>query len=83
MKSRVPATLKSMSPKASSEPRMSVRVAHLVSPSMTSCMRPMAMPATGARSGTPALSSDRVEAHTEPMEVEPLEPRASETWRIA
>ena len=25
----------------------------------------------------------RVEAHTEPMEVEPLEPRASETWRIA
>ena len=37
----------------------------------------------GARSGTPALSRDRVEAHTEPMEVEPLEPRASETWRIA
>ena len=39
----------------------------------------MAMPATGARSGTPALSSDRVEAQTEPIEVEPLEPNASET----
>ena len=39
----------------------------------------MAMPATGARSGTPAFSSDRVEAQTEPIEVEPLDPRASET----
>ena len=43
----------------------------------------MAMPATGARSGTPALSSDRVDAQTEPIEVEPFEPSASETWRIA
>ena len=41
------------------------------------------MPATAARSGTPAFSSDSVLAHTEPMEVEPLEPRASDTWRIA
>ena len=41
------------------------------------------MPATGAFSGTPALSSDIVEAQTEPIEVEPLEPRASETCRIA
>ena len=39
----------------------------------------MAMPATGAFSGTPAASRDSVEAHTEPMEVEPLEPMASET----
>ncbi|CPU63793.1 Uncharacterised protein [Mycobacteroides abscessus] len=46
-------------------------------------MRPIAMPATGARSGTPALRSESVEAHTEPMDVEPLEPRASDTWRIA
>ena len=37
------------------------------------------MPATGARSGTPALSSDRVEAQTEPMDVEPLELSASDT----
>jgi len=41
------------------------------------------MPATGARSGTPAFSSERVEAQTEPIEVEPFEPSASETWRIA
>ena len=37
------------------------------------------MPATGARSGTPALSSERVEAQTEPIEVEPFELSASET----
>src|ERR1700710_1256793 len=41
------------------------------------------MPATGARSGTPALSSDIVDAQTEPIDVEPFEPSASETWRIA
>jgi hypothetical protein len=43
----------------------------------------MAIPETGAFSGTPALSSDMVEAQTEPMDVEPLELSASETWRIA
>jgi hypothetical protein len=41
------------------------------------------MPATGALSGTPALSSDIVDAQTEPIEVEPFEPSASETWRMA
>ena len=41
------------------------------------------MPATGAFSGTPAASSDIVDAQTEPIEVEPLEPSASETCRIA
>ena len=41
------------------------------------------MPATAAFSGTPALSSDRVEAHTEPIDVEPLEPSASDTCRMA
>lgn len=81
--SEVPATLKSMSPSASSAPRMSVRAAYWTSPSTVSETRPMAMPATGARSGTPALNSESVAAHTEPMEVEPLEPSASETWRIA
>ena len=39
----------------------------------------MAIPATGARSGTPAFSRARVEAQTEPIEVEPLEPSASDT----
>ena len=77
--SLVPATLKSMSPKASSAPRMSVSATYWVSPSTSPEMRPIAMPATAARSGTPAWSSDSVEAQTEPIEVEPLEPSASET----
>ena len=81
--SLVPATLKSMSPNASSAPRMSVSAAYCVSPSTVSQTRPIAMPATGARSGTPALSSDSVEAQTEPIDVEPLELSASETCRIA
>ena len=54
-----------------------------VLPSTSPEMRPIAMPATGAFSGTPACSSDSVEAQTEPIEVEPLEPIASESWRIA
>ena len=41
------------------------------------------MPATGAFSGTPALSSDIVDAQTEPIDVEPLEPSASDTCRMA
>jgi len=41
------------------------------------------MPATGALRGTPALSSDMVEAQTEPIDVEPLELSASETCRMA
>ncbi len=77
--SEVPATLKSMSPNASSAPRMSVSAAYSVLPSTVSLTRPIAIPATGARSGTPAFSRARVEAQTEPIEVDPLEPRASET----
>ena len=82
--SRVPATLKSMSPKASSAPRMSV--------SATYCGLAVDLAGDEAHrdagdgapcSGTPACSSDRVEAQTEPIEVEPLEPMASESWRIA
>ncbi len=62
---------------------MSVSVTYLVSPSVSSLIRPIAMPATGALIGTPALMSDIVEAQTEPIEVEPFEPSASETCRIA
>ena len=75
----VPATLKSMSPNASSAPRMSVSVTYWP----PSWMRPIAMPETMALSGTPALSRASVEAQTEPIEVEPLELIASDTWRIA
>ena len=84
----VPATLKSMSPNASSAPRMSVSATYRVSSapaafSTSSDTRPIAMPATGALSGTPALSSDIVDAHTEPIDVDPLELSASDTWRMA
>ena len=79
MTSLVPATLKSMSPNASSAPRMSVSVTN-EPPSLIS---PIAMPATMSFSGTPASSSDIVDAQTEPIDVEPLEPMASDTCRIA
>ena len=79
MISVVPATLKSMSPNASSAPRMSVSVTY----SPPSWISPIAMPDTMSRSGTPASSSDMVDAQTEPIEVEPFDPMASETWRIA
>ena len=76
-KSAVPATLKSMSPKASSAPRMSVSVVYR--PSWKT--KPMAMPATGAFMGTPASMSDSVDEHTEPIEVEPLDESTSDTRR--
>src|SRR3954453_13040796 len=62
---------------------MSVSVTKLVLPSISSEIRPIAMPGTGALSGTPTDSSDIVEAQTEPIEVEPLEPSASDTCRMA
>ena len=82
-KSLVPATLKSMSPNASSAPRMSV--------SATYCG--LAVDLVGdqahrdARDRRPqrhtGVEQRQVEAQTEPIEVEPLEPSASETCRIA
>ncbi len=74
----VPATLKSMSPRKSSMPWMSVRM-RTSSPSL---IRPMAAPLTGLVIGTPASISERVEPQTEPMEVEPLEDSTSDTTRI-
>ena len=41
----------------------------------------MAIPATGALMGTPASMSDRVDEHTEPIEVDPLEESTSDTRR--
>jgi hypothetical protein len=41
----------------------------------------MAMPATGALIGTPPSMSDRVEAHTEPIDVEPFDASTSDTRR--
>ena len=71
----VPATLKSMSPKKSSSPWMSIIVIQR-SPSVIS---PQEIPATGALIGTPASISASVEPQTEACEVEPLEDRTSDT----
>ena len=79
MASSVPATLKSMSPKASSAPRMSVSVTYLPS----AYTRPIATPATWSTIGTPASISDSDDAHTDPIEVDPLEVSTSDTSRIA
>jgi hypothetical protein len=75
--SRVPATLKSMSPSASSLPRMSVSTATR-SPSLIS---PIATPATAARMGTPASISDSEPAHTVAMDDDPLLSSTSLTMR--
>ena len=40
------------------------------------------MPATGRAIGTPASISDRLEPHTEAIELEPLDSRMSETTRM-
>jgi hypothetical protein len=79
MPASLPATLKSMSPSASSMPWMSLRIAAR-SP-LSSVISPMAMPATGASSGTPASMSARVLPHTEAIDVDPLLERISVTMR--
>ncbi len=76
--SRVPATLKSMSPRWSSIPRMSVRTLTL-SPSLIS---PMAIPAQAERTGTPASISASEPPQTVAIDDEPLDSRMSETMRI-
>ncbi len=44
---------------------------------------PMAMPATGSRIGTPASINDKLDAHTEAIDVEPFEAKTSDTSRRA
>ena len=77
----VPATLKSMSPRKSSSPWMSVRTRN--SPVSWFFMSPMATPATGALMGTPASMSAIVEPQTDAMEEEPLEDIMSLTTLMA
>ncbi len=76
--SRVPAILKSMSPSASSSPRMSVRIA-TSSPSLIS---PIAIPAHADFTGTPASMSASDAPHTEAIDDDPFDSRMSETIRI-
>ncbi len=78
MPSRVPVTLKSMSPWWSSAPAMSVRIAYFSS-RMT---RPMAIPATAFLIGTPASINASDPPQTDAIDDEPLDSRMSETIRI-
>ena len=73
----VPATLKSMSPRWSSSPRMSDSTAK----PLPSLIRPMAMPATGRFSGTPASISASEVPHTVAIDEEPLDSVISDTTR--
>ena len=73
-----PATLKSMSPRWSSTPAMSVSTTWS-SPSLIS---PIATPATGALTGTPPACSAIEDAQTEPIEEEPFDSSVSETTRV-
>ena len=75
----VPQTLKSMSPRKSSIPWMSVKM----TTSSPSLIRPMATPETGALMGTPASMRANVEPQVEAIEEEPLDSRTSETTRMA
>ena len=77
MPSEVPATLKSMSPRWSSSPRMSESTAKRSS----SLIRPMAMPATERCSGTPASISASEVPQTVAIDDEPLDSVISETAR--
>ena len=80
----VPVTLKSMSPRKSSIPWISERIANSDEPSsFTLSISPIAIPATGLLSGTPASISARQEPHVEPMEVEPLDDSTSDTTLMA
>ena len=75
--SRLPATLKSMSPRWSSSPRISDRTTNLSS----SFTRPIAIPATADFTGTPASISARDAPQTDAIEEEPLDSVISETTR--
>ena len=75
----VPVVLKSISPKWSSSPRISDRIAYLSSPGFL--IRPMAIPLTGFFKGTPASISESVPAHTVAIELEPLLSKMSDTTR--
>ena len=74
----VPATLKSMSPRWSSSPRMSESTAKR----LASLMSPMAIPATWAFIGTPASINARLAPHTEAIDELPFDSVISETTRM-
>jgi hypothetical protein len=73
-----PATLKSMSPRWSSSPRMSESTALR----LPSVIRPIAMPATGAWIWMPASMSASAPPQTDAIDELPFDSRISDTTRI-
>jgi len=80
--SALPATLKSIVPSASSEPRMSVSTIGSPPPPLSSSRSPIAIPATGEVSGTPAANIARQPAHTDAIDDEPQLSVISDSTRI-
>ena len=76
----VPVTLKSISPKKSSRPWISVSTRK--SSSVSPVTSPHEIPATIALIGTPAAISDIHDAHVEAIDVEPFDSNVSDTARI-
>ena len=81
MPSVVPVTLKSISPKKSSSPWISV--SRTKSSSVSPVTSPQEIPATIFLMGTPAAISDIQEAQVDAIEVEPLDSKVSDTVRMA
>ena len=75
--SSVPATFRSMSPRKSSSPRMSVRMAY----SSPSLIRPTPEAVTADLMGIPASMRAREQPQTEAIDVDPFEDSMSETRR--
>ena len=75
MPSLVPATLKSMSPRWSSSPRISDKTVK----SSPSLIKPIAIPATGSLIGTPASIRASEVPQTVAIEDEPLDSVISDT----
>ena len=74
----VPATLKSISPKWSSSPKISVKTAKR----LPSKIKPIATPATCALTGTPASINAKQPPQTEAIDEEPFDSVISETTRM-
>ena len=76
--SSVPATLKSISPKWSSSPKMS----ESTTKSLSSLIKPIAIPATGFFNGTPASINANEVPQTVAIEEDPFDSVMSETTLI-
>ena len=77
----VPVTLKSISPRWSSSPKISERIAYF--PDSVSEISPIAIPETGALILIPVSIKARVPAQTVAIDEEPFDSKISDTTLIA